>query len=241
MRLLAEVVGERVIFQERLRGMRGTLEELELGVEKVRRTAQRLGAEHEAATLVSGAPSPGVPDASGTGGFIDGFDELEMDRYSEFHLLSRQLAEAATDLGSLSDELGADSGSLTRYDQRLGRLTRDLQDGLTQARLVPLALVAERLERTVRVTGRDLDKPVELILRGTDTQVDKATLDRLVDPLVHLLRNAVDHGVETADARTPRRQARDRANRGHRSPGGHRDPHPGGRRRGWGRCGRGGP
>jgi chemosensory pili system protein ChpA (sensor histidine kinase/response regulator) len=125
-----------------------------------------------------------------------GFDDLEFDRYTEFHLLSRELAETASDIRMMGNELGTLIGDFESILNRQGRLSSELQDKLMQIRMVPLATLATRLHRAVRVLAREQGKLVDLVLEGEDIELDKTVLEEIADPLLHLLRNAVGHGIE---------------------------------------------
>jgi two-component system chemotaxis sensor kinase CheA len=81
------------------------------------------------------------------------------------------------------------------------RLIGNLQDEITKSRMVPVGQAFERFERMVRDTAHELGKQVALELKGTDIEVDKSVLDEIGDPVMHLLRNALDHGIETPTAR----------------------------------------
>jgi len=96
-------------------------------------------------------------------------------------------APSAKDLSSVSAELDT--------------LVSDLQNAVMKARMQPVARVFQKYGRLVRDLGRQLGKDIALELAGEDTEVDKTILEELNDPLVHLLRNAVDHGVESPDER----------------------------------------
>ncbi len=85
---------------------------------------------------------------------------------------------------------------------RLELLVRELQNDLSSLRLVPVSPVFQRMRRVVRDAARRTGKDVDFVVLGEDTEVDKVMLDALQDPLVHVLRNAVDHGLETTEERT---------------------------------------
>lgn len=85
---------------------------------------------------------------------------------------------------------------------RLAQLTAELQTDILQARMTPVWQVFDRFPRLVRDLGRRLGKQVDFAVEGKDLELDRALLDHVADPLVHLLRNAVDHGIETPEART---------------------------------------
>lgn len=100
--------------------------------------------------------------------------------------------------------LAADGGvpGLVEAVNDLTRLVRGLRDDVTSARLLPFATISDRLPRVVRDLGRKEDKEVTWVASGTDVELDRAILEALADPLLHIVRNAVDHGLERPDERT---------------------------------------
>lgn len=96
---------------------------------------------------------------------------------------------------------GGGMGHLAGQLARLDKTTRELQEMATSLRMVPLKATFVRLARLVRDLSGKADKAVELVTSGEDTELDKSVVDRIYDPLVHVLRNAVDHGIEPAEAR----------------------------------------
>jgi len=88
----------------------------------------------------------------------------------------------------------------------LGRLVADLQYNITQARMVPVEQIFTRFPRMVRDLAKKEGKEVELIIEGGDIELDRTIIDKLGEPLVHLLRNAVDHGIETPEIREERKK-----------------------------------
>ncbi len=83
----------------------------------------------------------------------------------------------------------------------LERNTRELQASVMQVRMLPISFAFSRLPRLVRDLGAKLGKNVELVIHGESTELDKTVMEKIGDPLVHLVRNALDHGIETPDAR----------------------------------------
>jgi len=83
------------------------------------------------------------------------------------------------------------------FERRLG----ELQDGILEVRMVPLGQVFDRLARVVRQLGRQLDKEIRLVITGAETEIDKLLVEELSDPLLHMVRNAIDHGIESAEER----------------------------------------
>ncbi len=95
-------------------------------------------------------------------------------------------------------KLGTQLGQLAH---KFERSLRELQSGILEVRMVPLTQVFERLTRIVRKTGRDLNKDVRLVVTGAETEIDKLIVEELSDPLMHIIRNAIDHGIEDAEER----------------------------------------
>ncbi len=86
--------------------------------------------------------------------------------------------------------------------RRLAQVTNDLQDDVRSARMLPVATVFDAFPRTIRDLAVELGKRVRLVVEGADTEVDRAVIDQIRGPLTHLLRNAIDHGIESPDRRT---------------------------------------
>jgi chemosensory pili system protein ChpA (sensor histidine kinase/response regulator) len=129
------------------------------------------------------------------------FDPLELDRYTRFQELTRSLAEGVNDVSTVQQALlknldDADAALLAQ-----ARLSRDVQQRLFAIRTVPFGSLSERLYRILRATARELDKRANLEINGGQTELDRSVLEKLVGPLEHLLRNALDHGLEPVDAR----------------------------------------
>ncbi|KOR31298.1 hypothetical protein TI04_01570 [Achromatium sp. WMS2] len=130
------------------------------------------------------------------------FDSLELDQYNELHSVGRMLVETATDAKQLGGVL---TSQLLRLDQTLlsqSRLQRETQEKVLSARMVPIKTIVSRLQRGVRQAGRLTNKDVALTVAGDDTLVDSGVLNSLIEPLMHVLRNAVDHGIEPVELRT---------------------------------------
>jgi len=137
----------------------------------------------------------------------DRFDPLELDQYNELHTLSRRIFEAATDAREMSRQV---EDGLVGIDTLLvdqARLNRETHEALLRTRMVPVKSVFPRLQRAVRQAARATDKTIDLALGGAETLIDSEVLGRVVDPLLHVLRNAVDHGIETAEIRRARGKA----------------------------------
>ena len=131
----------------------------------------------------------------------DDFDPLEFDNFSELHTVTRRLIEASSDsqqmLSQVNDQFST-LGDLLEVQQRLQMAN---QHAVIRTRMVPVSSVVSRLQRSVRQTCRLLDKQVELTIAGETTNIDSNVLTDLMDPLMHILRNAVDHGIDDPDVR----------------------------------------
>ena len=124
------------------------------------------------------------------------FDPLELDRYDALHGLSRFIGEAARDSSAMVLQIRESTAqSIAMLRQEAYALT-DQHRELLAARMVPVKTIIPRLKRTVAQTAIATQRKVTLQIKGEDMVVDADVLGRLVEPLLHLLRNAVDHGIE---------------------------------------------
>ncbi len=118
-------------------------------------------------------------------------DEL-MDRVGELVIAQsrlKQLAAASVDV------------NLRAVSEEIERLSNELRDTMMVVRMVPIATLFSRFRRLTHDLARETGKSIELVTSGEATELDKTIIERLADPLIHLFRNAVDHGLETAEAR----------------------------------------
>ncbi|HET7862780.1 MAG TPA: ATP-binding protein, partial [Burkholderiaceae bacterium] len=129
------------------------------------------------------------------------FDALEMDQYNELHMLSRRIVESDADSREFTRAFEREVNGLRDLLAEKDRVQLEIQRKILRARMVEVGSIAPRLQRSVRQTARVLGRAVRLDLQGTGTLVDGQLLQRLLDPLMHLLRNAVDHGIEPAAER----------------------------------------
>ncbi len=129
------------------------------------------------------------------------FDPLELDRYSQQQQLSRALQESASDLQDLKDTLLEKSKSAESLLLQQSRINTDLQENLMLTRMVPFSRLVPRLRRVVRQVSNELNKPVTLLSGDVDGDMDRTVLGKIVGPLEHMMRNAVDHGIEDAALR----------------------------------------
>jgi len=129
------------------------------------------------------------------------FDLLEMDSYSELHVLSREIMDSVVQLQEVSSDLETALTDTEGTERELGRASRQMQTAIEQARMRMLSEVLGRFPRLLRDLSLAHGKQVELVVRGSSTLVERSVLDILEDPLLHLIRNAFDHGIETPEAR----------------------------------------
>ncbi|MGE8414795.1 MAG: Hpt domain-containing protein [Pseudomonas sp.] len=195
---LVNLAGETSIFRGRIEQQvndaRVTLNEMETTIERIRDQLRRLDTETQGRIL-----SRQQVDAERLG--YEEFDPLEMDRHSQLQQLSRALFESASDLWDLKDTLDRRNHDAADLLQQQGRINTELQEGLMRTRMVPFERMVPRLRRIVRQVAEELGKDVEFVVGNAEGEMDRNVLERMVAPLEHMLRNAVDHGLESAEAR----------------------------------------
>jgi chemosensory pili system protein ChpA (sensor histidine kinase/response regulator) len=205
---LLNLVGELVIGRGRLEQRLRVLEQLSQQVTacKVRLTdSVRSFEEKHTFTLPTSTGSTADPQKAGTSvtaftGLND-FGGLEFDKYDDFNILARRISEVTADISESMTQL---SGSIRRSHEdmsHLQQLTLGMRDEIARARMVPIGTPFTRFRRATREMARATGKEVTLVTSGEHTEVDTGVVERLVDPLVHLVRNAVYHGIEPAALR----------------------------------------
>ena len=195
---LVNLAGETSIFRGRVEqqvsDIGTTLGEMEATIERVRDQLRRLDTETQAQII-----SRHHEDVDRAG--YEDFDPLELDRYSQLQQLSRALFESASDLLDLKNTLGQRNRDAETLLLQQARVNTELQESLMQTRMVPFERMVPRLHRVVRQVSAELDKPVELQVGNAEGELDRTVLERIIPPLEHMLRNAIDHGVEDAAGR----------------------------------------
>lgn len=131
----------------------------------------------------------------------ENFDPLEMDRYDALYTLSRFVTEAVQDELELAREARNQVALAQQLIRDEDQLQREQHRDLLGARLVPVKSILPRLKRNVAQTAASTGKQAQLVVEGDSTTLDADVLTRLTEPLLHLLRNAVDHGLESPDER----------------------------------------
>lgn len=201
--LVGEMIVNRSSFAQRLTDMEQRIEDMQTALSRFRTVAHDVETRYSVEALRSGTRSSGgaLSKTPLAGGKSDSLDSLEFDRYTEFHLLARTLSESTNDVAVITSEFRTLHGDFDSLLGRQQRLTRDAQDNLMHIRMVPVSNIVNRLDRTVRSVSNKLGKKVDLVIKGEGTELDKTVLEEITDPLLHLIRNALDHGVESPEAR----------------------------------------
>jgi len=140
--------------------------------------------------------------AAGDTSFWSEFSELEMDRYDDFNILSRSMAEISADVNEVLSQLEGFIGRVEGDIDEFTKLAHHLQDEITAARMVPIGTLYSRLSRAVRDAANSTGKYVQMDLSGSETELDNNIIQQISDPLVHLVRNSVAHGIEQSSERT---------------------------------------
>lgn len=193
---LVNLAGETSISRGRLEqqvsDLSGAVDEVDGTLSRLNEQLRRLDIETEAQVLFR---------QEQMAAHHEDFDPLEMDRYSQLQQLTRSLMESASDLmdlkGTLNDKI-RDTETLLLQQSRINSA---LQEGLMRSRMVPFSRLVPRLRRIVRQVASELGKHVNFELDNVEGEMDRSVLERMVAPLEHMLRNAVDHGIEMPDVR----------------------------------------
>ncbi|TKK36134.1 hybrid sensor histidine kinase/response regulator [Pseudomonas sp. CFBP13528] len=195
---LVNLAGETSIFRGRIEQQvndaRTALTEVETTIERMRDQLRRLDSETQ-----SGLFSRQQAEAERLG--YEEFDPLEMDRHSQLQQLSRALSESASDLLDLKETLERRNQDAHDLLQQQARINTQLQEGLMRTRMVPFERMLPRLKRIVRQVADELGKDVDFVVGNAEGEMDRNVLERMAAPLEHMLRNAVDHGLESREVR----------------------------------------
>ena len=192
---LVNLAGETSISRGRMEqqviDLSGSIEEMDSTIQRLQEQLRRLDIETEAQVLFRQEQMMQHEE----------FDPLEMDRYSQLQQLSRSLIESASDLMDLKYTLADKTRDTETLLLQQSRINTDLQEGLMRSRMVPFSRLVPRLRRIVRQAATELGKEVDFELDNVEGELDRTVLERMVAPLEHMLRNAVDHGIEMPDER----------------------------------------
>ena len=172
-----------------------TLEEMSATIERLREQLRRMDMETEAQVLFR-AEKEGFAATE-----YEDFDPLEMDRYSSIQQLSRSLGESATDLMELREALSDKARGAETLLLQQSRINSELQEGLMKTRMIPFSSMVPRLRRIARQISGELGKEVNFNVANAEGEMDRSVLERMIAPLEHMLRNALDHGIEGTEER----------------------------------------
>jgi len=205
---LVNLVGELIItgsgFDQKMELFKEALYELELARERLRGIARDMEIGYEVKALEHlgklgmASGQAGHPESLSE---FEEFDTLELDRYSQLNLIIRTLNESTIDVGAIYAQLTAAHSDFEGHINRQRVLLSELQDKTMRMRMTPMAVITNRLRRTVREIAGTLNKKVRLMIEGEAIELDRQIWEKIIDPLMHLLRNAVDHGIESAAIR----------------------------------------
>ena len=205
---LGDLVGglnaERNGMRSQLKRMRELTELLNLRVNGLEQSNTQLREAYDRVATESlvavGSNSMNEPSST----FANRFDSLEMDRYGEMHILSREIMDSVVQLQEVSGDINTALSDTESTERELGRATLQMQNAIAQARMRLLDDILSRFPRMLRELSLTYGKQVELVVRGSSTLVERSVLDILEAPLLHLVRNAFDHGIEDPNSRIAR-------------------------------------
>ena len=220
-RCVSGLVVSRSVFEQRLTELERQTEELRHSTRRLQFSAGKLEIDFEAGRHEVQSPesrvrsqteiqssnfkvqsfTSKVSNRQSATGNSQSFDSLEFDRYTEFHQITRELIETAADNSAINSDLTTLRSNFEMLFDSQNRLIDEMQDKLLRLRMVSFGLLSVRLQRIVRVTFEEEDKQAELHIEGENLEIDTQILDSLVEPLLHLLRNAVAHGIELPETR----------------------------------------
>ncbi len=213
---ISNLVGELVVYrnsleQDQLR-LRQFLDNLLSKVQQLSEVGFKMQELYERSLLQSSLTnrkkeaSPAEEDAGYSNTHSTGidFDALEMDRFTGFHTLTQQMIELIVRVRESSSDIEFVTDETDQVARQFRQVTTQLQEGVTQSRMVTFTEIAGRLPRAVRDISLKCGKEAELIINGQDTLIDKVLLEQLYDPMTHLVNNAIAHGIESPEVRTSR-------------------------------------
>ncbi len=207
---LMNLVGELVITRSRLERHLAQLEQagelLSFTQSRMTQTVAEFESKYADRMVPPARPHGGgsrEPGASPLGEF---FDDLEFDRYDDFNLLARRVGEISSDLTEIQHELTGLVRVVREDAGGVQRLSGELRGQITRARMVPVGRLFAPFVRMVRDGSRAAGKSIVLEVRGETVEMDTTIVELMADPLIHLVRNAIAHGIEPDEVR--RRQGK---------------------------------
>ena len=197
---LMNLVGELVIARSRLDQRFAQIERVnELLAFSRSRMSQTVRDFEEKHAYTQLPPAAGAGAGAEPGSEV--FAELEFDRYDEFNIFARTVDEISADVAEIQAQLAGFIRSIGEDTAQVHRLTGSLRSEVTRARMVPIGRLFARFTQRAREAARAAGKSLDLQLTGETVEVDNAVIEQIADPLLHLVRNAIDHGIETDEER----------------------------------------
>jgi two-component system, chemotaxis family, sensor histidine kinase and response regulator PixL len=131
----------------------------------------------------------------------DSFDSLEMDRYSDIHLICQEQIETIVQLQEVATDISLGVQEVNQSVRDLYYTTKSMQGNVTRTQMLPFTEAVKRFPRVIRDLNLQFNKKVDLKISGETTLLDRSVIEALSDPLMHLLRNSFDHGIEDSQTR----------------------------------------
>ncbi len=177
-----------------------TVNELETAKDKIKKIADDLEAGFEVQGLHGfgvGTSSSQLQPITDSEEKQDEFDAMELDQYSELNLIIRSLNETSIDVNSIHTQISQITGDVKGQLASQEITMRMMQDRFMRIRMTPISSISRMFYRVVRETAVKLNKKVRLLLEGEDVYLDRFVWSKVTDPVMHILRNCIDHGIET--------------------------------------------
>ncbi|GAB1539634.1 hybrid sensor histidine kinase/response regulator [Scytonema sp. NUACC21] len=211
--LFGELIIQRNGMNLQLERLRKLIRSLNQRVQILERENQQLRTAYDKIATQSVVPS-GVPfialppadtleqppassdDNDQANGVEGGFDSLEMDSYNELNLLSQEVMETIVQVQEVTTDIQLGIDDTDQFARKLTKTSKQLQRKLTQIRMRPLSDIVDRFPRALRDLCVEYGKNVQLKIEGASTLIERSILEALNEPLMHLVRNAFDHGIE---------------------------------------------
>lgn len=190
--LIGEDLIQRSQVEVELKSYRSNLVEMDQTIQRLTSQLRRMEGELESQILLQRRSHNSAEH---------GFDPLEMDQYSSLNQLSKSISESTSDLLDIRNSLHEKLQSAESILIQQARIQNNIQHSLMRTRVVPFKTIQMRLERLCKQLSMNLNKSVQLQIEHADIELDRSILEKLITSLEHILRNAIDHGIESAEQR----------------------------------------
>ncbi|HEX4993536.1 MAG TPA: response regulator [Methylomirabilota bacterium] len=204
---LMNLVGELMIARSRLDRRLAQLDQVSELLLASRTRLGQVGRDFEFRRQAPTLPREGRDDGGERRDISELFAELEFDRYDDISILARSVTEMSADVAEVQSQHAILLRDIREDTVHIQRLTAALRKEVTRARMVPIGRLFARVAPQVREAARATGKAVTLTVRGESAEVDTGIIEQIADPLLHLIQNAVAHGIESATERESRGKA----------------------------------